>query len=113
QLGGWETFTEVVETYVLLYDVTDTPVGIFDISYSPSSNSWESDLLIMKEYNGEHYIKVSFKYAGRTVRSSESDHFQLEGEVPPPTTSISYPFLPIVFIVSLSAIIIFKKKYKQ
>ncbi|MHA1551150.1 MAG: hypothetical protein ACTSQC_04330 [Candidatus Heimdallarchaeaceae archaeon] len=113
QLGGWETFTEVVETYVLLYDVTGTPVGIFDISYSSSSNSWESDLLLMNEYNGEHYIKVSFKYAGRTVRSSESDHFQLEGEVTTPTSSIAYPFLPIVFIVSLSAVIFFKKKYKH
>jgi hypothetical protein len=112
QLGGWETFTEDVETYILLYDATDTPVGIFDIAYSPSSNSWESDLLLMNEYNGEHYIKVSFKYAGRTVRSLESEHFQLEGEIPTTTTSIAYPFLPVIFIVSLSAIIFFKKKYK-
>ncbi len=113
QLGGWETFTEDVETYVLLYDATDTVVGIFDISYRSSSNSWESDLLLMNEYNGEHYIKVSFKYAGRTVRSIESDYFQLEGEITTPTSSVAYPFLPIIFIVSLSAIIFFKRKNEK
>lgn len=113
QLGGWETFTEVVETYILLYDVTDTPVGIFDISYIPSSNSWESDLLLMNEYNGEYYIKVSFKYAGRTVRSSESDYFQLEGEVSTPTNTIAYPFLSIILVASLSIFVFIKRKSKK
>ncbi|MHA1418185.1 MAG: hypothetical protein ACTSVO_04720 [Candidatus Heimdallarchaeaceae archaeon] len=113
QLSGWETFAQDVEAYVLLYDVTDTPVGIFDIMYTPSSNSWESDLLLLNEFNGEYYIKVSFKYAGRTVRSSDSDHFQLDGEISTPTNTITFPFLPIVFIVSLSAIIFIKKKQKQ
>jgi hypothetical protein len=113
QLGGWQTFIDDVEAYVLLYDVTDTPVGIFDIFYRSSSNSWESDLLLMHEYNGEYYIKVSFKYAGRTVRSEESDHFQLEGEIPTQTNGIAYPFLPIVLIISLGAIVFIKKKFKQ
>ncbi len=113
QLDGWKTYTESVETYILLYDVTDTTVGIFNIFYSPLSNSWESDLLLMNEYNGEYYIKVSFKYAGRTVRSSESDHFQLEGEIPTPTSSTAYPFLPIILIVSLSVLVFIKRKNKK
>jgi len=113
QLNGWKTFTEVVETYILLYDVTDTPVGIFDIFYSSSSNSWKSELLVMNEYNGEYYIKVSFKYAGRTVRSSASDHFQLKGEIPTPTNSTAYPFLPIILIASLSVLVFIQRKNKK
>ncbi|MBY8999913.1 MAG: hypothetical protein KGD64_03270 [Candidatus Heimdallarchaeota archaeon] len=113
QLYGWESFTNNVETYVLLYDDSDTPVGIFDIYYDQSSNSWESDLLIMDEYNGEYYIKISFKYAGRTVRSAESEHFQLEGEISTPTNGIAFPFLQLVLMMSLSAFVFLKKKSKQ
>ena len=63
----------------------------------------------MNEYNGEYYIKVSFKYAGRTVRSDPTEIFDLYG-TPPTTNGVAFPFLSVILILALGTIILRIKK---
>ncbi len=91
QLNSWSTFSESVETSIILYDSNGDVQTATPIEFNPGTNNWESGSIDFSTYNGEYYIKVSFKYAGRTVRSPESDSFMLEGE-PPTTNGISSPF---------------------
>ncbi|MCG3215882.1 MAG: hypothetical protein KAS63_04165 [Candidatus Heimdallarchaeota archaeon] len=100
QLNSRETFTEFVQTNIILYDSSAVVVGAYEISYNHVSNKWESAVLNLDQFNGEYYISISFKYAGRTVRSPDSDSFTLEGD--PPTTPNG---TPSPFWMSISALL--------
>ena len=111
QLNGWIAFTENVQTMILLYDETGTTVNSFSISYNPGTNAWGMAYVDLSTVKGEHYVKVSFRYADRTVRSVESDHFIAEGvpTSPPNTGFLDFsPWLIValaMFAVSLPIIV--------
>ena len=110
QLDSWSAFSENVETSIILYDSNGDVQTAAPISFNPTTNKWESGALDFSTYNGEYYIKVSFKYAGRTVKSPASDTFMLEGELPT-TNGINSPFwISFVAILLLLMIPIVRKR---
>ena len=115
QLGGWEVFTSTVQTMILLYEGEgNTPVTSFSIEYNPVTNNWGIGYVDLSTIKGDHYVKVSFGYAGRTVKSPESDHFIAEGE---PTSESSTGFLDfspwfiLILALCVIAIPIARKKF--
>ena len=112
QLYSWSEFSANVETSIILYDSDGDVQTATPIEFNPSTNQWESGVIDFSSYNGEYYIKVSFKYAGRTVRSPESDIFMLEGELPK-TNGVSSTFwISITAILVLLMIPIFRRRRK-
>jgi hypothetical protein len=114
QLFGWETFTENVQTLILLYDAEGTTVDSAEISYNEGTNDWGIATVDLSQVKGEHYIKVSFRYADRTVRSPESDHFMAEGE--PPTTTGFLDFSPwylMIIAISLVSLPVIWKRLRK
>jgi len=105
QLGGWEAFTENVQTMILLYDKNGDTVDSFTIDFNPVTNEWGTGFVDLSTVKGEHFIKVSFRYSDRTVRSPESDHFIAEGE---PTSNPNTGFLDFspwfIVIIAMFAI---------
>ena len=116
QLGGWETFTENVQTMILLYDKNGDTLSSFSISYNIVSNDWGVGFVDLSTVKGEHFIKVSFRYADRTVRSPESDHFIAEG-IPTSKTNTGFldfsPWFLILLAISAISIPIIIKKYRK
>ena len=115
QLFGWELFTENVQTMILLYDSTGTTIDSAEINYNEATNNWGIATVDLSLVKGEHYIKVSFSYADRTVRSPESDHFMAEGE-PPPTNTGFLDFSPwyvVLLAISLGAIPILWRRLRK
>jgi len=110
QLNSWSVFSEDVETSIILYDSNGDVQTATPIDFNPVTNNWESGAVDFSSFNGEHYIKVSFKYAGRTVRSPESDRFTLEGE-PPTTNGVSSSFwVGFAAVLSILMIPIVRKR---
>ncbi len=116
QLGGWISFTQNAQTMILLYDKDGISQGSFSISFNAVTNQWGDGYVDLSEVNGEYFVKVSFRYADRTVRSPESDHFTAEGE-PPPTSNTGFLDFSSWFIVVLAlftvSIPIIVKKFKK
>ena len=115
QLNGWEIFTENAQTMILLYDDEGTTVNSFSISFNDISNNWGIAYVDLSKVKGEHYIKVSFRYADRTVRSPESDHFVAEGvpdDTKPGFTSFS-PWFLVILAVCLVSLPIIKTRLRN
>ena len=98
QLNGWEKFTENAQTMILIYDKNGIPQGSSSISYNAGTNQWGVTFVDLSQYNGEYYIKVSFRYADRTVKSPESDHFIAKGELPSSTGFLDFTSWYIVLL---------------
>ncbi|MCE7741321.1 MAG: hypothetical protein GOP50_02580 [Candidatus Heimdallarchaeota archaeon] len=116
QIGGWETFTANVQTMILLYDKNGDTVDSFTIDYNDVTNEWGIGYVDLSTVEGEHFVKVSFRYADRTVRSPESVHFIAEGEPTsdPNTGFLDFSpwFIVIIAMFAISMPIILKKHKK-
>ena len=79
--------------------------------YNPSTNDWESGLIDLSMYFGNHHIKISFRYTGRTVKSTDSATFMIEGSLLP-TTSLDFSFWMgiIIFSVGISIVTIIRRR---
>ncbi len=112
QLDAWDSFSENVLVMILLYDSQGVTVDAFSMLYNPSTNDWESGLIDLSMYFGDHHIKISFRYAGRTVKSVDSDTFMIEGS-PLPTTSLDFSFWMGIIIVCIGiSIVTIKRRSK-
>ncbi len=105
QLDAWSSFSENVLVMILLYDSQGVTVDAFSMLYNPSTNDWESGFIDLSMYFGDHCIKVSFRYAGRTVKSVDSDTFAIEGN-PLPTASLDFSFWMGLIIISIGISIV-------
>ncbi|NPD87565.1 MAG: hypothetical protein HGN29_02510 [Asgard group archaeon] len=113
QLDGWPAFTAYAEVRVIIYDDEGTVVETYDLYYISSANRWESVLIEMGDHYGEFYAAVRISYSGRTVLSSNSDIFMIEGSTPSPTNRISSPFLYGALILVIVLVIpILRRKTK-
>ncbi|MCK4844554.1 MAG: hypothetical protein KAS95_02665, partial [Candidatus Heimdallarchaeota archaeon] len=116
QLYGWDTFTQNTEVMLILFSVvTDSVEATFDIAYKSSEDLWESNTTDLSSYlTGDYYVTISFKYAGRTVRSPNSDNFTIEGYTTENTSSASsYYLLGSLSIIALVSIILTRQKLKK
>ena len=111
QLDAWNSFSENVLVMILLYDSQGVTVDAFSMLYNPSTNDWESGLIDLSMYFGNHHIKISFRYAGRTVKSTDSATFMIEGSLLP-TTSLDFSFWMgiIIFSVGISIVTIIRRR---
>jgi hypothetical protein len=114
QLGGWIAFTDSAEAMVIIYDDVGTVVETYNMYYISSANRWESVLIEMGDHYGEFYAAVRISYAGRTVLSTNSDNFMIEGTPPSPTNSIFSPFFyGALVLISVLAIPIIRRRIKN
>ncbi|MCE7738795.1 MAG: M48 family metallopeptidase [Candidatus Heimdallarchaeota archaeon] len=113
QLDAWNSFSENVLVMILLYDSQGVPVDAFSMLYNPSTNDWESGLIDLSMYFGNYHIKVSFRYAGRTVKSVVSDTFAIKGN-PLPTASLDFSFWMGIIVISIGiSIVTIKRRSKR
>ncbi len=115
QLYGWDTFTQNTEVMLILFSViTDSVEATFDISYKSSEDLWESDITDLSDYlTGDYYVTISFKYAGRTVRSPNSDNFTIEGYTTETSRVSSYYLLGSLSIIALVSVVLTRQKLKK
>ncbi len=115
QLGSWSTFSGNVLVMVLLYKLGSLgdAKDAFSMYYNSTSNDWESGFVNLGSYYGDYYIKVSFRYAGRTVKSVDSDSFMVEGN-PITTKTLDFSFWMGLVILSISVTfgVIFRRRKK-
>ncbi|MCK4845737.1 MAG: hypothetical protein KAS95_08695, partial [Candidatus Heimdallarchaeota archaeon] len=94
--------------------VTDSVEATFDIAYKSSEDLWESNTTDLSGYlTGEYYVTISFKYAGRTVRSPNSDNFTIEGYTTETSRVSSYYLLGSLSIIALVSIVLTRQKLKK
>ncbi len=115
QLYGWDTFTQNAEVMLILFNaMTDSVEGTFDIFYKSSEDLWESNTTDLSGYlTGEYYVTISFKYAGRTVRSPNSDNFTIEGYTTETSRVSSYYLLGSLSIIALVSVVLTRQKLKK